>query len=182
LIITSDHGESFGERNIMGHGLSVYQDEVHVPLIVKYPNSTAKQIVNHPVSLVDLMPTILNVLGYPIPKSIQGQSLLGPAHDVVSESFMHPFVSRWNPRFLQAEQAIFSGSTKFVESSSGAKELYDLSTDPNELHNLLPSAPEPALETKLVEFMQAAVRGGKFDSPQLGSKTLENLKSLGYLQ
>ena len=69
-----------------------------------------------------------------------------------------------------------------VASSAGKKELYDLSQDPDELHNLLPAAPVPVLETKLTEFMQAAVRGGKFQSPQVGGKTLENLKSLGYLQ
>jgi hypothetical protein len=51
LIITSDHGEAFGERDIIGHGLAVYQDEVHVPLIVKYPNSTAKEVIASPVSL-----------------------------------------------------------------------------------------------------------------------------------
>ncbi len=182
LIIASDHGEAFGERNIMSHGLSVYQNEVHVPLIVKYPHSSVKQVIDTPVSLVDLMPTILDVLGYEVPKGIQGSSLRGPAHDVISESFMHPFISKWNPKYLQAEQAIFSGSLKFIESSTGNKELYDLSQDPNELHNLLPSMPEPSLETKLQEFMQAATRGGKFQLPQVGSKTLENLKSLGYLQ
>lgn len=183
LIVTSDHGEAFGERGIMGHGLSVYDDEVHVPLIVKFPHSTAKEVIADPVSLIDLMPTILDVLGYGIPKGIQGHSLLAHApHDVVSESFLHPFVSKWNPKYIQAEQAIVSGSMKFIASSSGKKELYDLSRDPDELHDLLPAAPVPVLETKLAEFMQAAVRAGRFQSPQVGSKTLENLKSLGYLQ
>jgi arylsulfatase A-like enzyme len=183
LIITSDHGETFGERSMIGHGLSVYQDQVHVPLIVKFPHSTTKEVIGDPVSLVDLMPTILDLLGYEVPKNIQGHSLLARApHDAVSESFPHPFASRWNPKYLQAAQAIFSGSMKFVQSSTGSKELYDLSQDPNELHNLLPSLPEPALETKLEEFMQAAARSSKFQQPQLGSKTLENLKSLGYLQ
>jgi hypothetical protein len=100
----------------------------------------------------------------------------------MSESFMQPFVSRWNPKYLRAEQAIVSGSMKFIESSTGNKELYDLSRDPNELHNLLPGGPEPALETKLVEFMQAARVSKRLGQPEVGSKTLENLKSLGYLQ
>ncbi len=183
LIITSDHGETFGERSMIGHGLSVYQDQVHVPLIIKYPHSTSKEVIGDPVSLVDLMPTILDVLGYGVPKNIQGHSLLTRTpHDAVSESFPHPFASRWNPKYLQAEQAIFSGSMKFIESSTGEKELYNFSQDPNELHNLLPAGPGPALETKLTDFMQAAARGNKFQPPQVGSKTLENLKSLGYLQ
>jgi arylsulfatase A-like enzyme len=182
LIITSDHGEAFGERAIMGHGLSVYQNEVHVPLIVKYPRSTAEEEISDPVSPVDLVPTILDVLGYGVPKGVQGHSLRGPVHDVMSESFVQPFVSKWNPKYLKADQAIVSGSMKFVESSTGTKELYDLSRDPNELHNLLPGGPESALEAKLVEFMQAARGSKKFQQPQVGSKTLENLKSLGYLQ
>jgi arylsulfatase A-like enzyme len=183
LIITSDHGETFGERAMVGHGLSVYQNEVRVPLILKYPHSTVGEVITDPVSLLDLMPTILDVLGYGVPKGIQGHTLVDRAkHDVVSESFMHPFVSKWNPRYLEAEQAIYSGSMKFIESSSGNKELFDLSQDPNELHNLLPGGSEPALEARLVEFMQAAARGNKFQQPQVGSKTLEMLKSLGYLQ
>ena len=183
LIIAADHGEAFGERNIMGHGLSVYQDEVHVPLLIKYPHSTAGEVSGDPVSLIDLMPTVLDVLGYGVPKNIQGHSLLQRApHDAVSESFPHPFASRWNPKYSQAEQAIFSGSMKFIESSAGKKELYDLSRDPNELHNLLPAGPAPALETRLTDFMHAAARATKFQPPQVGSKTLENLKSLGYLQ
>ncbi|NIO20031.1 MAG: sulfatase-like hydrolase/transferase, partial [Candidatus Aenigmarchaeota archaeon] len=75
IIITSDHGEAFGERDLIGHGVSVYQDQIHIPLIIKYPNSREKAIVNKLVSLVDLMPTLLTVLDYEIPARNQGQSL-----------------------------------------------------------------------------------------------------------
>ncbi len=76
LIITADHGESFGERAMVGHALSVYQEMVHVPLLIKYPGKNIPEVVDNSVSLADLMPTILAVLGYPAPKNVQGRNLL----------------------------------------------------------------------------------------------------------
>ena len=65
IIITSDHGESFGNHGIMTHGFSLYEEEIRVPLIIKYPSSKPYTgIIEDPVSLVDVLPTILSTLGF----------------------------------------------------------------------------------------------------------------------
>lgn len=187
LIITADHGESFGERAMVGHALSVYQEMVHVPLLIKYPGENIPEVVDNSVSLADLMPTILAVLGYPAPKNVQGRNLLqaapAEAGDVISETFVHPLISTWSPRFRRSEQAIFSGSLKFIQSSKGDRELYDLSLDPNEEHNLFATRPADRLELKLVQYLKAAaIDERKQAQAQVGSESIEKLKSLGYVQ
>lgn len=181
LIIAADHGEAFGDKAILGHGLDVYQDEIHVPLIIKYPHSARKAVVSDPVSLVDLMPTTLDALGYEIPRGIQGGSLLrqtpGAVRDLISEGFTSSSSTAFNKRFQGTQHAIFSGPVKFIEWSTGKRELYDISRDPNELHNLLPAETESGFEWKLTEFLKAAAQ-----RQQQGSKTSQNLRSLGYLQ
>src|SRR5262249_44097261 len=74
LIITGDHGEMLGEHKEMGHGYFVYQQVLRVPLIVVIPGQTTKTVRDNPVQLVDLMPTILDLVGVAIPKEVQGVS------------------------------------------------------------------------------------------------------------
>jgi arylsulfatase A-like enzyme len=78
IIITSDHGELFLENNLMiGHGLGAYNEEVRIPLLIKFPGSKfAGRRVDHVVESIDLLPTILAALGLRVPEYVQGQNLL----------------------------------------------------------------------------------------------------------
>jgi arylsulfatase A-like enzyme len=187
LIITSDHGEAFDERNLLGHGSSVYQDQIHVPLIIKYPKVRSKRFVNEPVSLVDLMPTILDLLGYQVPGGVQGQSLLrletSSRRVVISESFSMGEVVNLHPRFHRVERAIFLDPLKFISSTNGKRELYDLSKDPHEQKNLYkPDDPTSRqMEAKLDEWVKS-IRSHPSQPAKLDRETLERLKSLGYVQ
>jgi arylsulfatase A-like enzyme len=187
LIITSDHGEALGERNLMTHATSVYQDQVHVPLIIKYPKVRKKAVVDELVSLVDLMPTVLDVLGYKVPAGVRGQSLLKPerlhGREVISESFATGSLRDLHPRFRRAERAIFLGSFKFIWSTNGKRELYNLSRDPHEQKNLYkPDGPvSQQLEAKLDEWVKS-VRPRPGQPAKLDRETLDRLKSLGYIQ
>jgi len=140
IVITSDHGEAFGERNLMEHGVSVYQDQIYIPLIIKYPNNKNGNIINDLVSSVDIMPTILDVTGYEIPDAAQGVSLLKldsvRTRSIISESFPDQELLNLGSRFHRIERAIFSWPYKFISSTAGEKELYDLSKDPFEKENL----------------------------------------------
>ena len=140
LIVTADHGETFGRRNLMGHVVSVYQDQVHVPLVIKYPGVRKKTVVNAFVSHVDLMPTILDAVGLPIPKGLQGRSLirpeLGEKRLLVAEHFEILRPRGLVSPTLLAERAMFDNTLKLICSTDGKQELYDLSRDPDEYENL----------------------------------------------
>ena len=77
IVITSDHGEEFWEHNGTGHGWSLHQHQLKVPLIIKSPTFTNSiRHINEWVGLIDIAPTVLDILGIPIPKDFQGESLL----------------------------------------------------------------------------------------------------------
>jgi len=193
LVITADHGEALGERSLIGHGLSVYQDQVHVPLLIKFPSGTravpAGTEVEDPVSSVDLLPTIFDTLAYSAPPGIQGRSLRSQAasqdlpRPVFSECFPALRLMNLHPRFKRVERAVFLGSLKLIRSTQGKRELYDLAQDPGEAQNVYASAGPSAgtLETSLVKWAEAAA-GQAQTVPKLERGTVEKLRSLGYVQ
>ena len=91
IIVTADHGEAFGDRGLTDHGVAVYADETHIPMVVKYPQQKTRALVNEPVSHVDILPTVLETLHYPIPAYVQGHSMSDSRglaeRPMISESF-----------------------------------------------------------------------------------------------
>jgi arylsulfatase A-like enzyme len=186
IIVTSDHGQSFGEKGLVAHGTSVYQEQVHVPLIIKFPGANDAEIREDLASHVDFLPTVLDTLGFPSPPSLSGRSLrMAPRFPVtvVSESFPCDLFANLHPRFRRTERAAFSGSFKLVISTNGKREFYDLSKDPYELHNLyaagLPMAER--LEDGLRRWI-SALPTVHFHPTMLDKEGAARLKSLGYLQ
>ena len=187
IIVTSDHGEAFGEHGLLEHGVSVYQDQVWVPLIVKYPGRNAPETVLETVSLVDVMPTVLDSIGGRPPEGLDGVSLRrvgGTAlKRVYAESF--PFSEYFDlyPRFRRVERAAYQGNRKLISSTAGKREFYDLSKDPREIENILPAQQAEALEMEshLTVWLKSARKVPARPSV-LDNKTLERLRSLGYVQ
>ena len=187
IIITSDHGEAFGERNLMEHGVSVYQDQDYVPLIIKFPNAEEGLIADDVVNSVDLMPTILDVTGYEIPEDIQGVSVLrlknGNTRKVISESYPNKYLLSWHARFHRIERAIISWPHKFISSTAGKKELYDLSKDPDEKVDLYRPADRISGELELQLNERLKSNAVKSSPPaKLDEGALDRLKSLGYVK
>jgi arylsulfatase A-like enzyme len=187
LIVTSDHGEAFGARNLMSHGVSVYQNQVHVPLIVHYPGQQQGTVVGEYVSLVDLMPTVLDIVGQPRPAALAGVSLrsvpTAPARQIVSESFPHVHFVDMHPRFRRVQRALFEGPEKLITSTLGQQELYDLSNDPEEQVNLWRpgNAETLRLSSALNQWLQRYV-AGRDTGTKTGSDAVRRLQSLGYIQ
>ncbi|MBI3666423.1 MAG: sulfatase [Acidobacteria bacterium] len=174
IIITSDHGEAFGDRNVAGHGgISVYQDVAHIPLLIRYPHAGPKAVVEEPVSLVDILPTVLDVL----------QPSSGGPRLVISECFPGLKLLNLHPRFRRVERALVAGSWKFIHSTTGKRELYDLSKDPNETRNLYSTGDGVSreLEARLNQWLET-VPPENPSVHKLNKETLERLKSLGYIQ
>ena len=187
IIVTADHGEALGERNCMDHGgMSLYEDQIHVPLLIKYPNSRESAVIAQPVTSVDILPTILGAAGLPVPKDIPGQGLRSPlAEDrqVISESFPGGRAYYTNiTRFDRMYQSVISAALKYIVPSTGAPELYDIRQDPGESHNLY--NPDNLQSRDMAEQLIAwnrTVRQHSHAPVKIDRETMERLRSLGYV-
>jgi arylsulfatase A-like enzyme len=163
LVITSDHGEEFGEHDFISHHCGLYNTLLHVPLLVRYPDRFPPATrVKRPVQLLDIFPTILDVtrLEWPGRETLQGRSLLaGPqasktrcvlAERAVPvdwlERVAEVFDSWERPDLRQRLKSIQAGGYKYVWGSAGYHALYDLGTDPQEKENLFADLPDKAKE------------------------------------
>ncbi|HPQ14264.1 MAG TPA: sulfatase [Bryobacteraceae bacterium] len=188
IVVVSDHGEQFGEKNLVLHGNSIYQALLHVPMVIKFPGNKRTGVVDEPVSLIDVAPTILSALELPVPENMQGIDLLtsDPANrkQLFSESFPCPALHRSDcPQEGCRAQAVFSWPLKYASSSSGRRELFDLAKDSREDHNILGKEPQVAkeLSLELSRWLKTVpVKAGQQSG--IEAETLQQLKSLGYVQ
>ncbi len=154
VAITSDHGEAFGEHNHHGHTSTVYEEQIHVPLMLRIPN-TAPARIDTPVSLLALQPTIEDLAGLRSTPAPLYPSLAGLI-DGRSEHFPSPIAENWlgfhKRGWTAPTSALISGDYKLIyDWTTTAVELYDLSEDPAEQHDLARSEPERVREL-LVDF------------------------------
>ncbi len=137
VIVAGDHGEGLDDHGEHEHGMLVYNSTLHVPLVfVGLPECQPQTRVANTVSLVDLMPTVLDLLKIPSPDHISGRSLLpalkGQAiesRDCYAETEMPYFLNHWSPL-----KTMISDHWKYIETTR--PELYNLEQDPGELTNL----------------------------------------------
>jgi arylsulfatase A-like enzyme len=189
IIITSDHGEYFGEHRLVEHSKDVYEPALRIPLLVKRPGQRDRVVEGEPFSAVDLPHLISRDLPT---KAAERFDFLFPYrpgnHPVIAESyFARPhdlFHPTWGPRFDRERIAFLSDGYKLIESSDGRHELYDLRRDPDESENLFASSPEIAREMreKLAAFQREA--GGRKQGVHGKEPTpeeIEALRELGYL-
>lgn len=180
LIITSDHGEEFGEHGMMLHSQGGYVEMSWIPLVIRFPDGEfAGHRVEHLVTMTDVMPTVLEAVGIPLNDQAQGVSAL-------------PAILKDRPirRDTHMYSVLVYDRWKYFPDQ---RELYDLVEDPGEQNNVWAENPE------LVQELEKRVRGLKaedvklFDdfrasltSPgeevELTDSEIENLKALGYLQ
>jgi arylsulfatase A-like enzyme len=189
LIVTSDHGEAFGERSMVDHGVSVYQDQVYVPLIVKYPNVNDGKIEDSVVSLVDIFPTVLDVVLEEVPENVAGHSLLqlevDRATPVVAESFPNSSLLEDHPRFHRTSRAIFDWPYKFIGTTPPKRELYSLAVAFSEGEDLIERDTSLGLELEeQLDSWLAETLARSVDDPllNLDEATIERLRSLGYIK
>ena len=185
VVFTSDHGEALGEHGEPTHGLFVYESVLRVPLIVKLPGQVnAGTTMAHPVQSIDILPTVLQSLGIDQPAAVQGVELLSrinsksaPARPVYAESLYPRTQYGWS-----ALRCIREGSFKYIQAPRA--ELYDLSTDPLELENLLLQNETMAsrLKASLQSFRETHDRDQtSSQAAQVDAETLARLQALGYV-
>lgn len=140
IIITSDHGEEFLEHNGGGHNPKLYNELLHVPLLIRVPGIRPKTI-NKKVSLIDIPPTICQLLGIKKPLSFKGNDLFEFSSDYLFHQTAINIDSRERytniDNITQCKTACQTDRWKYiVDYGTGSEELYDLTKDPKEQNNL----------------------------------------------
>lgn len=199
IIVTSDHGEEFWDHGGFGHGHTLYQEVLRVPLIVKLPgNARGGTRVTAPARLIDIVPTVLDFIGAtatsPLPgrslfpvreektgffESFAEASLYGPPRQLARRGSMELIAT--GPR---SDRLVFGDRTGLREKP---EELYDLAADPMEKRDLASSdaASLAALKRFLTEKMAGLHRAspaGSSEGLELSEEELEQLESLGYVR
>jgi arylsulfatase A-like enzyme len=204
FIITADHGEAFGDHGHSGHGQSVYEEEIRVPLIIQEPRQTSGRIVNEPVHLVDVMPTVLDYAGITLDRAVmQGRSLrandgaLKPSPVIVTK-FTYPDDVVISGEGGVDMHAVVDFPWKLIVTERRAqprmRELYRLDSDAGEKNNLADTEVTRArqLEAALDAFLrdQASARArfastyerGVTAAPAPARELVDQLRSLGYVR
>lgn len=188
IVVTADHGEAFGSHGYYEHMRSLYAEMVHVPLLVKFPQQwRAGSVVSAPARQVDILPTVLDVLGIDPPAGLDGSSLLPalscpdaprpPAYVAVGGSDLNPKID-----------ALVAGRHKLIHTTRSERahprlELYDLVDDPGEQRDLAPAQPVLAgyLFSRLPEYRDAPAAGAAVTvTPDAALE--ERMRALGYLK
>jgi choline-sulfatase len=192
VIVAASQGESLGAHGEETHGIFLYDETIHVPLVVRLPEAhpAAKRVaarVTAKVRLVDIAPTLLEIAAIPVPSQMQGQSLLRIAKSTSSASGGdQPVYSRsdlpqrgfgWSP--LESWRA-----GKYLYIRAPKPELYDLTADPGAAHNLAQSS-KATLDTMAAQLdsfdRHFSGESGKPSNATLSSAEMQKLASLGYV-
>ncbi len=193
VIVVADHGESLGAHGEDAHGVFLYDDTIHVPLLMKLPQAQpaakpATTRVAVKVRLVDIAPTMLEIAAIPVPSQMLGQSLLriakasggggGTGNDqpVYSRADLPQRGFGWSP--LESWRA-----GKYLYIRAPKPELYDLTADPGAAHNLAQSS-KATLDTmaaQLDNFDRRFNGEAAKSSAELSSSEMQKLASLGYI-
>lgn len=159
IIVTAGHGELLGEHGLRGHGTTLYQEELQVPLIMKYPKKWARYGRSDVrIQTTDIMPIVLDQLEMDLPPRLRSRYLPAPALNALAE--LHPPASLSKRGALRA---FYVDDLKFIWNSRGHHEFYDLSNDPNEATNLYRTrySKASAIRDKLDALMKSLPRPPK---------------------
>jgi arylsulfatase A-like enzyme len=192
VVFTSDHGEEFLDHGASSHGYSLYEEQIHVPLILRYPGSLPARRVPAPVRIIDILPTILSIAGVDTSELLlQGRSLLPLAYG--------------DPKAkgdLVYSEATYTGQQKAIRTGTGVKlihdfadgatRVFDLSADPGEHRDLWST--DAASHEHLLQELQSWTEGnrelansafGGDDASKrvvLDDEITDQLEALGYVQ
>ena len=180
IAVLSDHGESLGEHGEYSHGVFLYDSTLRIALMLAGPGVPAGRRVTPQARTVDLVPTVLELMGGKAPAGIQGTSLVpafsgqAPAPASYAETLYPKINMGW------AElRGMRTNRWKYIRAPR--PELYDLASDPHETANVLETHPT---EVREMEAQLSAVAGSgaeKVATAMVDRRTMEQLKSLGYL-
>lgn len=192
VAVMADHGEAFGEHGESHHGIFLYDETIHVPLLFKLPGRHTGRSVDTRVGLVDVTPTILEAAHLPVPAAVQGESLLSFMTSAQTASIGRRSESHLQPP-VYAESAYGQLSfgwarlqawrtSKYLYIEAPERELYDQSADPFAAHNLASGskAISDTAAAQVAEFYRKT-KGESAERTKLNLEQTESLHALGYM-
>ncbi len=194
IAVMSDHGEALGEHGELTHGVFLYDETIHVPLLIKLPHEVSGgKRIDRRVGLVDVLPTLLQAVGVPIPQDIQGESMLpfmktlraGAGGKAVPAPPERPAYAESDyPHRTFGWSALHSLRTgKYLFIAAPHPELYDQVVDPQADHNLASSSEAVAatLAGQLESFQQKTSSSREAPKANMDADLQEKLAALGYV-
>jgi arylsulfatase A-like enzyme len=185
VVVTSDHGEEFFEHGGVLHGRTQYQEVLRVPLLLRGPGIPRKRRIASPVSLVDLLPTLLESAGIAVPEGLDGVSLRplwAEGGKGLEERYLFSEADHNNVEHDITRSVRYREFKLLYDRLSRGRRLYNLSTDPGETTDVSKDQERAvaALSARLDRFMAS----GRSEAPvrTLSEEEIEKLRSLGYLR
>ncbi|MFX0198864.1 MAG: sulfatase [Candidatus Hodarchaeota archaeon] len=202
LVITSDHGENFGDHGLIEHQLCVYDSLLHVPLIIRFPKKiNPGQIIARRVSTISIFPTILEIVsdrsengveyvedrtlfrGYDNRAAIYAEyaNAVGMLRNAIGEEAPDFDFDRFDRRL----KCIYEDGYKFIWSSNGKHELYKITDNRGETENLVSKEPQRVkeLNARLASWQQSLWKPKLTEeTPKMDAATKKALRSLGYVK
>ena len=188
VILTADHGEELGEHGAFGHVTRLYEPAIRVPLLISWPGRLpAGEVISAPVSHIDLLPTIVDLLELDDTERRSGQSLR-PLLDGVGEAFSARAVvaETFRPESARDRRALIADGFKLILTPQDSRtELYDLGHDPGEIKNI--STQDPQMISSLsrilrTQITRAEANATKSEEQALTDEQIQRLRSLGYVR
>ena len=180
--VTADHGEEFWDHGDWGHGHSLYEELVHVPLLIAGPTSSGATRVADPVGLVDVMPTLWDLSGLTAPAGYRGKSLR-PLMAGERPDNPVPVFSERNPQYQPLESVVVGDMKLIRDLDTRIPRLFDLRADPQERRNLAEQETELTNRLALVldQWRLGLLPVGAPAPFEKQREQLGRLKALGYL-
>jgi choline-sulfatase len=181
IVLLSDHGEGLGDHGEQEHGLFLYRETIRVPLVVKVPRQQRGGThVAAPVQHIDLVPTVLDLLGLPPSTALRGRSLRPlidggtmPERGIYSEALYARYHFLWSELY-----ALTDAQYSFIRAPRD--ELYDVRADPSERRNL--ASEREATRTAMKSALDQLTAGTPIDAPgEVDAGARERLRALGYV-
>ena len=186
VVVTADHGEMFGEHDMYGHGMTLFEDEIRVPGLLAGPGIPADRVVEGPCSSVDLLPTLLGCLDLPVPPGLDGRNLAAEMR------LGQPLPWRWvggENASLTKLPVRYATDNRWKWFSGMSQEIkkkrveypaawYRLADEPDETVNHFGEPDVPPLDELLPRLFAAQGRG---DAVTISPEQRDKLRQLGYL-
>lgn len=187
IVVVGDHGEGLGEHREESHSMLAYNSTLRVPMILKVPGLVGNHRLSRRVGTVDLLPTLLDLLGLPADPEIQGRSLAPWIRnpDSNSEARVPHYAETLSPRLSHGWgelRALYDGPLKYIHGPR--PELYDVLHDPQELQELGSEQPEEMARMRqtLEAFLDSrASTTAQRAAQEVDPETRQRLAALGYL-